>query len=131
MISYDVLYFTTTNIHGKKVPCKSDVFVAKSEKEVDKFHLTENDLENYGLEPVNATGISIKKDDAENIQWQKLGINAIGVLFGNTELGAGISLYETKRSEFNSMLKNVDNDLVKLNEILNKKNESSYQIIIN
>ena len=44
---------------------------------------------------------------------------------------SGISLYETKRSEFNSMLKNVDNDLVKLNEMLEKKNESSYQIIIN
>ena len=44
---------------------------------------------------------------------------------------SGISLYETKRSEFNSMLKNVDNDLKKLNEELNKINESSYQKIIN
>ena len=44
---------------------------------------------------------------------------------------SGISLYETKRSEFNSMLKNVDNDLTKLNEELHKKNESSYQKIIN
>ena len=44
---------------------------------------------------------------------------------------SGISLYETKRSEFNSMLKNVDNDLAKLNEELYKKNESSYQKIIN
>ena len=44
---------------------------------------------------------------------------------------SGISLYETKRSEFNSMLKNVDNDLTKLNEELRKINESSYQKIIN
>ena len=44
---------------------------------------------------------------------------------------SGISLYETKRSEFNSMLKNVDNDLRKLNEELYKINESSYQKIIN
>ena len=44
---------------------------------------------------------------------------------------SGISLYETKRSEFNSMLKNVNNDLTKLNEELNKINESSYQKIIN
>ena len=44
---------------------------------------------------------------------------------------SGISLYETKRSEFNSMLKNVDNDLAKLNEELHKINESSYQKIIN
>ena len=44
---------------------------------------------------------------------------------------SGISLYETKRSEFNSMLKNVDNDLSKLNDELHKTNESSYQKIIN
>ena len=44
---------------------------------------------------------------------------------------SGISLYETKRSEFNSMLKNVDNDLTKLNDELHKINESSYQKIIN
>ena len=44
---------------------------------------------------------------------------------------SGISLYETKRSEFNSMLKNVNNDLAKLNEELRKINESSYQKIIN
>ena len=44
---------------------------------------------------------------------------------------SGISLYETKRSEFNSMLKNVDNDLAKLNEELQKINKSSYQKIIN
>ena len=44
---------------------------------------------------------------------------------------SGISLYETKRSEFNSMLKNVDNNLTKLNEELHKKNEFSYQKIIN
>ena len=44
---------------------------------------------------------------------------------------ADISLVVTKRSEFNSMLKNVDNDLAKLNEELYKKIESSYQKIIN
>ena len=44
---------------------------------------------------------------------------------------SGISLYETKRSEFNSMLKNVDNDLRKLNEKLHNINQSSYQKIIN
>ena len=44
---------------------------------------------------------------------------------------ADISIVVTKRSEFNSMLKNVDNDLAKLNEELHKINESSYQKIIN
>ena len=46
-------------------------------------------------------------------------------------LVADISLVVTKRSEFNSMLKNVDHDLSKLNEELHKTNESSYQKIIN
>jgi len=46
-------------------------------------------------------------------------------------LVADISLVVTKRSEFNSMLKNVDNDLSKLNDELHKTNLSSYQKIIN
>ena len=44
---------------------------------------------------------------------------------------ADISLIETKRSEFNSMLKKIDGNLGKLNDILRSQNESSYSIIIN
>tara|TARA_Y100000996_G_C22489911_1_gene629789 strand:+ start:177 stop:782 length:606 start_codon:yes stop_codon:yes gene_type:complete len=44
---------------------------------------------------------------------------------------ADISLVVTKRSEFNSMLKNVDYDLSKFNVILNNQNIESYQKIIN
>ena len=39
---------------------------------------------------------------------------------------ADISLVVTKRSEFNSMLKKVDNDLSKFNEVLSDQNEISY-----
>ena len=46
-------------------------------------------------------------------------------------LVADISLVVTKRSEFNSMLKNVDYDLSKFNVILNNQNIESYQKIIN
>ena len=42
---------------------------------------------------------------------------------------ADISLVVTKRSEFNSMLKKVDNDLSKFNEVLSEQNQSSYQKI--
>jgi len=42
---------------------------------------------------------------------------------------ADISLVVTKRSEFNSMLKKVDNDLSKFNEVLSDQNEISYQKI--
>ncbi len=42
---------------------------------------------------------------------------------------ADISLVVTKRSEFNSMLKKVDNDLSKFNEVLYDQNEVSYQKI--
>ena len=42
---------------------------------------------------------------------------------------ADISLVVTKRSEFNSMLKKVDNDLSKFNEVLSDQNEMSYQKI--
>ena len=42
---------------------------------------------------------------------------------------ADISLVVTKRSEFNSMLKKVDNDLSKFNEVLSDQNQISYQKI--
>ena len=46
-------------------------------------------------------------------------------------LVADISLVVTKRSEFNSMLKNVDYDLSEFNKKLLSQNESSYQKVIN
>ena len=44
---------------------------------------------------------------------------------------ADISLVVTKRSEFNSMLKKVDQKLNELNVVLRSQNESSYSIITN
>ena len=46
-------------------------------------------------------------------------------------LVADISIVVTKRSEFNSMLKNVKYSLKELNIILKKQNETSYQKLIN
>jgi phospholipid transport system substrate-binding protein len=46
-------------------------------------------------------------------------------------LVADISLVVTKRSEFNSMLKNVNNDLEIFSELLNKQNEESYNLLVN
>ena len=46
-------------------------------------------------------------------------------------LVADISIVVTKRSEFNSMLKNVNYSLKELNIILKKQNEISYQKLIN
>ena len=46
-------------------------------------------------------------------------------------LVADISIVVTKRSEFNSMLKNVNYSLQELNIILKKQNETSYQKLIN
>jgi len=46
-------------------------------------------------------------------------------------LVADISLVVTKRSEFNSMLKNVDYNLSEFNKKLLSQNESSYQKIVN
>ncbi|PPR45370.1 MAG: hypothetical protein CFH18_00329 [Alphaproteobacteria bacterium MarineAlpha5_Bin8] len=43
---------------------------------------------------------------------------------------ADISLVVTKRSEFNSMLKKVNYNLLEFNKILDAQNESSYSIII-
>jgi ABC-type transporter MlaC component len=46
-------------------------------------------------------------------------------------LVADISLVVTKRSEFHSMLKTVDYNLLEFNKKLLSQNESSYQKIIN
>lgn len=46
-------------------------------------------------------------------------------------LVADISLVVTKRSEFNSMLKNTNNNLKEFNILLRKQNEESYNKIIN
>jgi len=46
-------------------------------------------------------------------------------------LVADISLVVTKRSEFNSMLKNVNYSLDIFSELLNKQNEESYKLLIN
>ena len=46
-------------------------------------------------------------------------------------LVANISLVVTKRSEFNSMLKTIDNDLSAFNDILRSQNELSYSKILN
>jgi ABC-type transporter MlaC component len=46
-------------------------------------------------------------------------------------LVADISLVVTKRSEFNSMLKKVNNDLETLSELLHKQNEESYKLLTN
>ena len=46
-------------------------------------------------------------------------------------LVADISLVVTKRSEFNSMLKNVDYELKKLNILLDQQNKDSYNKLIN
>ena len=45
-------------------------------------------------------------------------------------LVADISLVVTKRSEFNSMLKNVDYNLLEFNKILNDQNIESYKKLI-
>ena len=44
---------------------------------------------------------------------------------------ADISLVVTKRDEFNSLLKNVNYNLIEFNLLLNKQNEESYNKIIN
>ena len=46
-------------------------------------------------------------------------------------LVADISLVVTKRSEFNSILKTIDNDLSTLNDILRSQNELSFSKILN
>ena len=109
--SYYVVRVSTkkdSKIHDEKVACKSDAFVAKSEKAVEKFDLDEGDLEEYGLESVEGTGISIKKEVLKAKQWQKLAIDPFTKLFVNAELGAGISLYERKGANHDNIRESLE-----------------------
>lgn len=97
-----------SKVHKAKIFCKSDIFIAKGnidKKEMKKrnFFLDEEDVSIFGLQPQIGTGISVKKLDATAIQWQKLGIDGVGEIFGHTELGAGVSLYRQKGTNHNTV----------------------------
>jgi len=91
-------------INGEKVYPKADVFIAQGkvdEKVISKsdFFLDESMIGILELNPVKHSGISVKRLDSDRYQILKMVPNTFKKIFGNTELGAGASIYCQKAIE--------------------------------
>jgi hypothetical protein len=99
-------------INQKKVKTKADAFIAKGKvpeeylREKD-FYIEEEDVEKFGLIPVDFSGISIKRTDSKRYTIMKMNPSTFQKIFGSFELGAGASIY----------CKN-EKDLIKNNSVL-------------
>ncbi|ADC45877.1 hypothetical protein mru_0025 [Methanobrevibacter ruminantium M1] len=93
-----VLYQKFSKISNKKVYPKADVYIAKgnvpySYLEDNDFYLSEDNTEDFDLEPIKYTGISVKLQNSSRYQITKMGPNTFKDIFGCYELGAGASIY--------------------------------------
>ncbi len=98
-----------TKKYGKlnelKVLPKADAFIAKGTIDKDylaskEYFLDENDVKKFNLEPINYSGVSIKRADSKQYQIMKMSPSTFKKLFGSNILASGSSIYCTKDIEF-------------------------------
>lgn len=92
-------------INNEKIFPKTDVFIATGmvdEKYLfqKKFYLDEKDLFDFGLTPLNNSGISVKRSDSKNYQIMKMAPSTFLKVFGSNLLAAGASVYCLDKNEF-------------------------------
>ena len=100
-----VIYKKYGKINKLKVLPKADAFIAKGHVasnylESKEFFLDEKDLERFNLEPVNGSGISIKRVDSKKYQIMKMSPSTFKKIFRSNILASGASIYCTKEIEF-------------------------------
>lgn len=111
LFAIHVIHKKYGKINQKKIMPKADIFLAYGKaseftlKEKD-YYLNEDDLKKLKLAPVNHTGISVKRPDSNRYQIMKMNPSTFKKIFGNYELGAGVSIYCKREEEFEK------NDLV-------------------
>lgn len=93
-----------SNYHDQKILPKADVFIAYGVVEPDilsakQYLLTEDDLEALDLHPIDNTGISVKKENSKSYTITKISPEPFKKVFGNFELGCGVSLFVNKEEE--------------------------------
>lgn len=98
-----VIHHQVSKITNRKVKPKADVILASGFIPVDYleengFYLSEDDMEKYKLSKIARSGISVKRRDSSSYQIHKFPPNTFNKIFGNYELGAGMSIY-CKRAE--------------------------------
>ena len=91
-------------INGQLIKPKADVFIAEGNVKDDvlenkDYYLNELSASELNLKPLAFTGISIKRIDSDRYQILKMNPNTFSKLFGSYELGAGASIFCTKKEE--------------------------------
>ena len=91
-------------INERMVKTKADDIICSGEVDSEYlksngFYLDEEDISRFGLTPVKKSGISVKRKDSYKYQILKMNPSTFGKVFGDTELGAGASIYCIRESE--------------------------------
>ena len=92
-------------LNESKILPKADAFIAKGSVDSDylaskEYFLDEDDVKKFNLEPIDASGISIKRADSKQYQIMKMSPSTFKKLFGSNILASGASIYCTKEVEF-------------------------------
>lgn len=103
-VAIHVITKKESNYHDQKIFPKADVFIAQGVVESDilslkQYLLTEKDLKELDLQPIDNTGISVKKEKSKSYTITKISPEPFKKVFGNLELGCGISLFVQKEDE--------------------------------
>lgn len=93
-----------SKIHDKKVLPKADLFIAQGNISTDflnkkDYLLTECDFKKFNLTHIDYSGISVKKKNSKNYTITKISPVTFYSIFGNYELGCGISLFVDKNND--------------------------------
>lgn len=91
-------------INESKIKPKADLFLAEGNVPEDylkkhDYYLNEDDIKSFNLEPIQNTGISVKRIDSKKYQIMKMNPSTFKKIFGSFELGAGASIYCNKSEE--------------------------------
>jgi len=98
----------TKEKYGKINEClvktKADVIVCSGEVDEkylisNDFYLEESDINRFGLVPIEGSGISVKRRDSTRYQILKMNPSTFEKIFGDTELGAGASIYCSRKND--------------------------------
>jgi len=93
------------DLNESKIPTKADIYfaignVSQEYLLANNFYLTESDVQDFNLESIPRSGVSVKLPDAENLQIMKMAPNTFIKIFGSNVLGAGSSIYCKSPKEF-------------------------------
>lgn len=116
------------SLNEAKILPKADAFIAYGEVPLEylqskDYFLDENDIEQFNLKPINASGISIKRADSKQYQIMKMSPSTFKKLFGSNILASGSSIYCNKEIEFIKNSNLLDAWGISENEFINYFNQ--------